>query len=250
METLETSEHVELAERRAHLDVWLGLLASQLNLDDNGACPSFFPRTGGRFLLSGKNCGIQVEHQDFLVDDSISSPGYFIIVTGPEDGSLMVCPGSHKFVHYTEDEKLALGDVLKYERITIPANSVFIGHGYLQHAGDEYNGSHRMRYHVYLTPEGKTLPDAVVILFNRGFSESEGRKPTTQLRQVTTAPTTHTKGGKGTSSVITGRSRRTKISDKARKRSLPPETGSAEHDNDNAQSDDDDAMQVLDIRDI
>ena len=98
METLETSENVPLAEKRAHLDVWIGILLSMMNLDNGGRARSYFPRTGGRFLLTGKRCTPQVGHNDFPVREGDGSPGYFVIVTGPEMAHLWVAPSSHIYI--------------------------------------------------------------------------------------------------------------------------------------------------------
>lgn len=35
-----------------------------------------------------------------------------------------------------------------------------MGHGYVQHGGCEWRGSHRAWYHMYLTSENSDLPDA------------------------------------------------------------------------------------------
>ena len=58
------------------------------------------------------------------------------------------------------------------ETITIPPTSVFVGHGYLQHAGDGYNGSHCLRYHTYLAPDGVLIPDAIHFAYNVALGRS------------------------------------------------------------------------------
>ena len=177
METLETGRNVEIAQRRAYLDVWIGVLVGSMNVDFNGEVPTFIPRTGGRFLLTGQDCEVQVGHNDFPVIQQARCPGYFIIVTGPERVNLWVAPGSHQYVHYNEKDREQLGKTLKMERITIPPTSVFVGHGHLQHAGDGYNGSHCLRYHTYLAPDGVRIPDAILFAYRVAF----GRSTTTQV---------------------------------------------------------------------
>ena len=161
-ETLEKGDYVHLAQRRAYLDVWIGIMVSLLNIDDNGKVNVYVPRTGGRWLLTGRYCKIQVGHNDFHIIVGNICPGYFAIVTGAERVYLWVCPGSHQYVHYNKKEREGLSANLKMERIEIPPNSIFIGHGHLQHAGDGYNGSHCVRYHTYIAPEDVEIPDAII----------------------------------------------------------------------------------------
>ena len=47
MKTMETGTNMPLAERRAHLDVWVGMAMSSFNIDRGGNRPVFIPRTGG-----------------------------------------------------------------------------------------------------------------------------------------------------------------------------------------------------------
>ena len=227
METLELAEHVHLAQRRAYLDTWIGMLVSMLNLDKDGTVPLYFPKTGGRLLLTGRNAPAQVPHCDFPPDEDgeIGSPGYFVIVTGPEVASLWVCPGSQTFISYSEEERHQLGDVLKYEEISIPANSIFIGHGHLQHAGAGWKGSHCLRYHIYLIPERATVPDAIVILFNRAFAKGTMNEAQ-QIRANTNNRQSNSKQTEG------GRSGRSKRSTTA-----PNRKGGAQEDN-NSDSED------------
>lgn len=110
----------------------------------------------------------QTGHNDYPVKDKDAPPGYFVIVTGPEQVKLYVCGASHRYVYYSQPKLDSLASALHMDPINIPPNSVFIGHGHLQHAGAEWTGSHSLRYHIYVTPEGQHLPDA--ILFAYGHS--------------------------------------------------------------------------------
>lgn len=188
--TLENKDNSYIAERRAYLDVWLGIILGQLNTDQNGKYKVYFPRTGGRWLITGLDCDVQVGHNDYAYIPGSEFPGYFIIVSGPERITLWVCDGSHLFVDYEQADKHTLGDTLKMHRIEIPATSVFIGHGLLHHAGDGYTGSHCIRYHVYVTPEDQELPDQVHMSYERHF----GRRnlPTTSIQAQSTTPSKHT----------------------------------------------------------
>lgn len=56
------------------------------------------------------------------------------------------------------------GQLPELEPIDLLLFSVFIGHGYLQHSGEEYHGYRNMRYHVYLVPV--TVPVLDVICYS------------------------------------------------------------------------------------
>lgn len=61
-----------------------------------------------------------------------------------------------------DNEKLA--GVLKMVEVEIPANSIFVGHGHLQHGGAGWNGGYELRYHACFIPEGAVVKDAVVFV--------------------------------------------------------------------------------------
>lgn len=44
---------------------------------------------------------------------------------------------------------------MRMERIIIKLHSVFIGHGFVQHASAEWSVGHKLRYHMYLIPRKK-----------------------------------------------------------------------------------------------
>ena len=174
MEDMEQGEElVPLAQRRAYLDTWVGLLLSALNLDADGAKPMYFPRSGGRFLITGKRCVRQVCHNDFPVRTSAHAPGYFAIVTSSESTRLWLSPFSNAFVFFPENQKESIRKGLRLRALEIPPLSIFIGHGHLQHAGAEWGGSHCPRYHIYLTPEDLQLPDAIVFAYGDALQAVE-----------------------------------------------------------------------------
>jgi len=115
-------------------------------------------------LLTGDGSPAQTGHNDFSHTRG-DNVGYFCIATGKEGASIWICESSHKFAFYEEDKKRQLADILKMEKISIPANSVFFGHGYVQHAGAEWGGNHCLRYHMYFIPEDHPLMDDVSFAF-------------------------------------------------------------------------------------
>lgn len=167
---------VKFAERRAALDVWIGIVSSLLDMDRRGKDRSWLPKTGGRFLLSGKGVTDQCGHNDFPVRES-GSPGYFFLVTGPAKASLHVCPGSHLYVRYHKSRRELLRKSLQMEEVAIPPFSMFIGHGQVQHAGVGWRGSPSLRYHTYISPEGSVLPDAISFSYYWSLETGNGSEP-------------------------------------------------------------------------
>lgn len=187
---LETANNVELAHKRAHMDVWIGILASFLSLD--GITPVsdiatveklFLPATGGRLLLTGRLAEAQQGHNDFALRHIDELCGYFVILTGTEDANIYLVEHSHKYIFLPEDAKKAILNNLAMTKVTIPANSIFFGHGYLHHAGSEYDASGALRYHAYLRPETVDLEDA--IHFNHGGASAAIREGGVGVRRVT-----------------------------------------------------------------
>ncbi len=191
-ELLEKPENVHLAKKRAHVDVWIGILASFLSLDNitlstnvDDAEHLLLPVTGGRFLYTGWKAGDQTGHNDFAIRPAELLPGVFVILTGPQEVALWVMNHSHKYVFYPDSVKKTLCENLRLEKIIIPGNSVFFGHGYLHHAGSGWSGSGCLRYHTYLRPDKVDLPDA--IHFSLGgvsahMYDSSGAKVKTRTR--------------------------------------------------------------------
>ena len=168
--------NVKYSERRAAMDVWIGWVVALLNLDHDVYFKSWLPGTGGRLLLTGKDADDQCGHNDFVVRDG-ESPGYFVIANGPHTTSLLVAPSSHKYVKYEKSRLHMLSRTLEMEEIDIPPFSLFIGHGYLQHAGAGWRGNHSIRYHTYVVPENHLLPDAIAFAYDWSLKAGNGTTP-------------------------------------------------------------------------
>ena len=183
MEHLEkSSENVWVARSKCALDMWIGFITTVLCIRVGTNGESFLSKTGGRLLLTGKGCPRQNPHNDFPVDyenpDNDDPPGYFIIVSGADSFPLWVCDHSHHFVRGTSAELERIAKVLKMRKIVVPPRSFFIGHGFMTHAGagdeDKVTEKRTMRYHIYLTPEHKFLPNAIqYALESLPFEESD-----------------------------------------------------------------------------
>lgn len=160
---METDENVWLAQTRAFLDFYVCTFMKNIapcNYEDMA-----IPKTGGRFLMTGKGCLPQTGHNDFPHTLETNSPGYFAIVTMEETG-LYVCDFSNQFVFSSDAQKKHLVQGLAMTHIIIPANSIFFGHGHLQHAGDGYRGSRCLRYHIYFAPTGYRIGDSISFAYN------------------------------------------------------------------------------------
>ena len=187
MEYTEENHNTRWASiRRAMLDVWLCQLAVLLGLDTFSAGRMYTPKTGGRFLITGKNCPRQCPHNDYQVPSRTQRdrcPGYFMIATGDDAAQIWFCEYSHQFVFSPIVQLQNFARALKLRMFVIPKNSVLFGHGFATHAGAGYSRPMKTtlttRYHLYLTPENVPLPDSVFFAFGSpspGFQEPSTSK--------------------------------------------------------------------------
>jgi len=161
-------QNIELAVRRSYLDVWVCMLLALMGVDNDGKWKCRIPSTGGRALISGKGLSDQNGHNDFEYRKGLC-PGFFVIVTGNDLVHLWVCKSSHQYIWYSDADKRDLADLMVLSQIQIQPNSIFIGHGYLQHAGSGWRGFHSLRYHMYIIPDDLVLPDAIHFSFQWSF---------------------------------------------------------------------------------
>lgn len=91
--------------------------------------------------------------------------GKLLSATGEVSEQLYVTPGSFSCVHYIVARKEVLREVLVVEIVEILGASVFLGHGYVQHACSEWQEEHFTRYHTYLIPDNQDLLDLVAFSF-------------------------------------------------------------------------------------
>lgn len=114
---------------------------------------------GGRYFLTGNNFKRQSDHNDFMLKENVPA-GYFALVTASHGSSLCDFPSSHKFVHEDSKVRAALCKTFRLDKIHIPRNSGFFGHGYMQHARPEWEKKQFLRYRLYLILETHVLGDA------------------------------------------------------------------------------------------
>lgn len=104
--------------------------------------------TGSRYLITSHEFLDQTGHSDLEVPEG-QSPAFFVLVYGSESIRLLVCPASHTYVRYAIAEK-KLAKLLHLRKLAVPAYSVFVGRGYLQHGVCGRRDSHYLRYHTYV----------------------------------------------------------------------------------------------------
>ena len=104
------------------MDVGLGWIATLLELDNRRQWPSSLPNSGGRFLLTSRDCPEQSGHNDFPVRAQ-GSPGFFLIATAEQETSLWTTPGSHIYIQYEQEARKTVSAGMVLNETTIPPYS-------------------------------------------------------------------------------------------------------------------------------
>ena len=169
---LNTKERLWMLRYMSFMDVYLGQLALLVGCYKLNNINLFFPTTGGRFLYTGPYSPAQDGHNDFDHREG-KGPGFFVMVTGNEGSSLWVADGSHNISQHAPHRRKKIARTLRMHLIKIPPNSVFIAHGWLQHAGAAWSGSGNLRYHMYLIPEGHDLRDGIAYAYDTNFKRGD-----------------------------------------------------------------------------
>ena len=161
--------------KRALLDVRIGQILAGMRVDWDGSerlgvRNMSIPKTGGRFLYTGKDCPRQQLHTDYEVHriKPKRNHGVFCIVTTDALSKLWVVDRSHHYLREEDARMAALGKNLEARMVTIPPFSIFVGRGDLYHAGPAYADYHEedvregsIRYHLYGVPWFVKLSDGV-----------------------------------------------------------------------------------------
>ena len=184
MEGLEQNKSTHhLMKLRARLDVRIHFVAGKLLLTGDGEPSVLGNKTGGRFLLTSRNCRRQRLHTDYEAGGKRGgqgNPGYFVICTGKDQAYLWVFKRSHIALEDTSHESLrAWSKVLKVEKVVVPPYSMIIVRGDVMHCGasaEDQEGLEKcIRYHYYLVPKQHDLTDNIHLLrpFKPPFHELE-----------------------------------------------------------------------------
>lgn len=183
--TIETMMQTWLRQYRCFFDLYLGQFCSVIGLHQLVTKQLSFPISGVGFLVTVNGCPAQCGHKYF---DHLkgTGPGFFVIATGEQSSDLWGADGSHRHVDVPPDAKCMIAHVMEMTLITITQQSVFIGHGYVQHAGSAWQGTESNGYHMYLIPEGHKLIYSVAFAY--GWSLRKDGDPVPLLSSIFEVP--------------------------------------------------------------
>ena len=131
-------------------------------------------------LITGKHCPRQIGHTEFDCSDGEgpnTTPGYLIMVSGADTFPIWISDYSHHFVYGAVEDRAQFTALLSMRKIIVPPHSVMVANGYVTHGGGGYEDrivdKLTMRYHTYLVPEEKVIPDAVGFALGKGMKYHE-----------------------------------------------------------------------------
>lgn len=136
-----------------------------MNLNREERNEDYILKSRAQFLTTGEYYGWRCGHNEFEVVTSGRNPVLFMIATGKEGCSLWAFLRSHGFLHFPSALKNVLASTFYVGLVSILTQAMFVGQGYLQHRGAEWNGSRRFRYHVYFIPSDTQLMDEVALVY-------------------------------------------------------------------------------------
>lgn len=172
-----TAMHLRLGGSGCFLDIYMGQFCALLGCSTLTDELLSFPISDGRFFMTGKYLNAQYGQNDF--DHAKNNwPGFFIIVTGAETLDLWITGGSYKNVDIQTEEKRVIDNFMELKLLIISAQSVFVGHGCLQHVVTAWIGTPSILYHICLILQGHepmfvvlfAYPSTFRRLVNRGHS--------------------------------------------------------------------------------
>lgn len=108
-----------------------------------------FPVSGGRLLVTWKDCPAQFGPNDFK-HNKRTVPGFLIIATGAQPSELWIADVFHQHFLLAVDAMRMIAHVIEVQLIAIPTHSVFFRDGYLQHINVAWSGTESIHYHMYL----------------------------------------------------------------------------------------------------
>lgn len=144
------------------MDIWLSWLGAVLNLDQKSLLPCSLPRTGEGLLPAG--CGAATyREQNYFAAWDVEPSRNFSKANSGVSAHLYVTLGSHLYVNYNALQKELLKEAFLMAEVELSTTSVYVGRGYLQHAGSHWCRNCHIRYNSYRTPESHDLPDALAV---------------------------------------------------------------------------------------
>lgn len=120
------------------------------------------------FLESKLHVQAQAGHKD-IKHDKEKKPGFSILELGGKALSCTRIAGS-PFCVLSRRRKRKLANTQGIEEVNIPQIPIFIGRGYLKHAGGEGQGKYCLRYHICMTLEKVELKDNIAFAYGNDLS--------------------------------------------------------------------------------
>lgn len=161
MEYLESNgSRVWAARTRDGMNFSSAWLAAVLSLSWNYVSPYSLSRTRGRLLLTRPVAMAETGQNDYVIRDG-ESPGYYFTVTSEESAHLYVVPGSNFYVKYSGARKKTKREGFVIEEMETILTCVLLSHEYVQNAGAEWRGEHRIQYCSYPSQRNHGLPNVI-----------------------------------------------------------------------------------------
>lgn len=165
----ENSACVWDAMRRSLLDIWLWWIAALLNLETAYDDKFLMPSRGGRCLLTGKHCKPKCEYNEFEKVSSDTCRRLFRIATAGKEASLFLRPDFQLYVLYTAAKKRAMSKIFQMECVSIPAFSIFVANGDLQHVRAGWKESPHLHSHAHFILSHVYLKTAILLAYAASF---------------------------------------------------------------------------------
>lgn len=145
------------------LHMLLGMISATLAFDSYGDDELYLPLTGGRYLLTDRDCPDHIRQNGPEVQKGRSS-WFFVLATGSEAICPLYCPAWHSDLRNPIVWK-KLAELLCLDEGRVPAVSIFVEYEYVQHEWCGWRSSHSLRYHTFLISLWYDLKDSVVFTY-------------------------------------------------------------------------------------
>lgn len=125
--------------------------------------------TAGLYFLTSCDCPNQTGHYDSEVLKA-RSPRFFVLISGFEAICVLVYLSSNSYVDDPMDGRTKLAELFSRGEVAVPAYSVFVQHGYVEHGRCSWRGSHTLSYDTYLNFSSYDPRDMVVYPYKADVS--------------------------------------------------------------------------------
>lgn len=143
------------------MNVWVGWLPTQRNLDQEEKNKTHIFSTGKRFLLNARSCKPQVGHSCIQIRRYALTGCYFCL-NGSKFEKIHARKKYHGFIFYPNSEEQKGVLFSKMGSVSILPFSVFIGHGWLQHTGAEFIPLGNFSFSIYLFSDDMPFHGSII----------------------------------------------------------------------------------------